>query len=78
MNIYADIVYSHSGYDVISYFQSAFIKVRKTAKIAPSDADGFGLNFSGAALYLPHQLVGIFEIVSIHYFQSFSTQVAGV
>ena len=45
-----------AGYDVTSYFQSAFIEVRKTAENAASD--GFGSNFSGAAFCLPHQLVG--------------------
>ena len=44
-------------YDVTSYFQSTFIKVRKTAENATSD--GFGSYFSGAAFCLPYQLVGI-------------------
>ena len=42
----------HIGYDVTSYFRSAFIEVRETA-------DGFGSHFSDVAFCLPHQLVGI-------------------
>ena len=50
MDTHADLVYSHTGYDVISYIQSAFIKVRKTAKYA---FNGFGLNFCGAVFCMP-------------------------
>ena len=39
-----------AGYDVTSYFQSAFTEVRKTAENAASD--GFGSNLSGAAFCL--------------------------
>ena len=56
-DILADLVYSNTGYDVTSYFRSAFTEFRKTADNAASD--GFGLNFSGAAFCLPHHLVGI-------------------
>ena len=56
-NMCADLVYGHTGYDVTSYFLSAFTEVRKTAEIAASD--GFGSHFSGGAFCLPHQLVGI-------------------
>ena len=31
MDIHGDLVYSQTGYDVISYFISAFLYVRKTA-----------------------------------------------
>ena len=51
--IHADIVYSHTGYDVTSYFHQSS---QKTA--ANAACDGFGSNFSGAAFCLPHQLVG--------------------
>ena len=50
-------VYNHTGYDITSYFRSAFIEVGKPAENAASD--DFGSNFSGAAFCLPHQLVGI-------------------
>ena len=35
-NIHANLAYGHTGYekDVISYFRSAFIEVRKTAENA--------------------------------------------
>ena len=49
--------YGHTGYEVTSYFRSAFTEVRKTAENTASD--GFGSNFSAAALCLPHQLVAI-------------------
>ena len=55
-DIRADIVYSHTGYDVTRNFRSAFIEVRKTAQNAAFD--GFGSKFSGAAFCLLHQLVG--------------------
>ena len=58
------VVYSHTGYDVISYFRSAFTEVQKTAENA--DSDGFGSNFSGAALCLPHRLVGILFVNIIY------------
>ena len=57
MDIHTDPVYSRTGYSVTSYFWSAFVEVRKTAVNAASD--GFGSNFSGAAFFLRHQLVGI-------------------
>ena len=57
MDIRADLVYGHTGYDFISHFRSTFSEILKTAKNAASD--GFGSNFSGAAFYLPSQLVGI-------------------
>ena len=57
MNIRADIVFSHTDYDVTSYFRSAYIEVRKTSENAASD--DFWSNFSGAAFCLSHQLVGI-------------------
>ena len=37
MDTQADLIYSHTGYDVISYFQSAFIEVENTAENAASD-----------------------------------------
>ena len=52
--------YEHTGYDVTSYFQSAFIAVRKTTENAVSD--GVRSNFRGAAFCLPHQLEGILLI----------------
>ena len=42
-DIQADLVYSHNGYDVTSYFRSAFIEVRKTVENAASD--GFWVEF---------------------------------
>ena len=57
MDIHADRIYGHIGYDVTSYFRSAFVKVRKTAENAASD--GFWSIFSGTAYGLPHQLVGL-------------------
>ena len=56
--IRANPFYSHAGYDVTSYFQFAFIEVRKTAKNAVSDA--LGSNLGGATFCLTHQLVGFF------------------
>ena len=55
-------------HDITRYFRSAFIEVRKTADNTASD--GFESNLSGAAFYLPRQLVGIFQIVPVPYFQS--------
>ena len=55
-HIHADIVYSHTGQGVTSYFRLAFIDVLKTAENAASD--GFGSNFSDVAFCLPHQSVG--------------------
>ena len=47
-DIHADLVYSRTGYHVISYFRSAFFEVlKKAAENAASG--GFGSNFSGAA-----------------------------
>ena len=54
---HADIVYSYAGYDITSYFRSAFIEVRKTAENSASHV--FRSNFSGMAFYLPHQLVSV-------------------
>ena len=47
-DIHADMVLSHTEYDVTSYFRSTVIEIRKKAENAASD--GFGSNFSGAAL----------------------------
>ena len=64
--IHVDIVYSNTGYDVTSYFGSAVIEVRETAENAASY--GFGTNFSGAAFYLPHPLVGfLFRYATAHF-----------
>ena len=57
MDIQDDLVFSHTGYDVTSYFRLAFMEVRKTTENATFD--GFGSNISGAAFCVPHQLVGI-------------------
>ena len=46
MGIQTDIVYSHTGYDVTSCFQSVFIQVRKTAENATTD--GFVCDKSNA------------------------------
>ena len=56
MDIQAEIVYSQTGYCVISYFRLTFTEVRKTTGIAASD--GWWPNFSSAASCLLHQLVG--------------------
>ena len=61
MDIRADLVYGFTGYDVTSYFRSAFTEVQKAAENAASD--GIGSNFSDAAFCLPHQLVGILLFV---------------
>ena len=61
--IHADLIYSHAGYDVTSYFRSAFIEVRKTVENAASD--GFGSNVSGAAFCLPHQLVRFLLLLTV-------------
>ena len=55
--IHADLLFSHTEYDVHSYFLSAFIEIRKNGQNAVSD--GFILTFSDLAFCLPHQLVGI-------------------
>ena len=55
-----DLIYSHTGYDDISYFWSAFIEVENMAENAVSD--GFVSNFSGAAFFLPNQPVGFLLI----------------
>ena len=53
----ADLVYRNTGYEVINPSSRYFSKFeKKTVESAASF--GFGLNFSGAALCLPHQLVG--------------------
>ena len=60
MGIHADLIHSHTGYDVISYFSLAFFDVRKNDhKCCLRE---FGANFSGAAFHLTHQLVGFFVI----------------
>ena len=67
-DIHADLVCSHTGYDVISYFRSKF---EKTAENAASD--GFESNCSGVAFCLPHQLVGVlFFLWSANDFQVLS------
>ena len=48
--------YSHAGYDVKSYFLSAFIEVRKPVQNAATD--GFGSNFSGAPFCLAQPIGG--------------------
>ena len=62
-DIHADILNSHTGYEVISYFRSAFVEVRKKAENATSD--GFRPNFSVTAFCLPHRLVGFLLFISI-------------
>ena len=37
IDIHADIVFSHAGFDITSCFRSAFVEVRKTAENAASD-----------------------------------------
>ena len=64
MDTQADSFYSCTGYDVASYFQSAFIDVRKTAENAASD--DFASNFSGAAFCQPYQMEGILFIATRH------------
>ena len=56
-DIRPDLVHGHTGYDVTSYFRSAFIEVRKAVENAASD--GFGSSFSGVAFWLPYQMVSI-------------------
>ena len=50
MGIQANLAFTYTGYDAISYFRSAFIDVRKTEENFASD--GFGSNFIGAAFCL--------------------------
>ena len=45
--------YSLTGFDVVRYFLSTFIEVRKRPKMPPPSS------FSGAAFSLPHKLVGL-------------------
>ena len=59
-DLHADLVYSRTGYDVTSYFRSAFIEVEKTTENAA--VDGVESNFSGAAFCLPRPLVHFFFI----------------
>ena len=56
-DIHAFLVYRHTGYDVTSYFRSAFIEVRKTAD--NPTFDGFGWNFNGATLCLAKPVGGL-------------------
>ena len=56
MDIHADLVYTQTGYDVISYFQSAFLEAKKTAENATSN--GFVLILFALRFCLSHQLVG--------------------
>ena len=60
--IHTVMSYSHTGYDVTSYFRTAFTEVRKTAENAASDS--FRSQFSGVAFCLPHQLMDILFTVS--------------
>ena len=53
--IHVNLVYAHPGYDVTSFFRSAFIEVRK--KRRKCTFDGFESNFGGAAFY-PAQPIG--------------------
>ena len=62
MDISADLIDSHTGYDVTSYFRSAFIGVENTA------SDGFVSNFNGAGFCLSHQLVGFLFIFANVFF----------
>ena len=56
MGVYADPLYNRTGYDIISYFRSAFIEVQKGRNATP---DGFESNFCGAAFFAwPNQLLG--------------------
>ena len=50
MTIHANPLYSHTGYDVVSYFWPAYIDVRITTDNAASD--GIASNFCGAAFCL--------------------------
>ena len=40
MDIRADVVYGHTGYEITSYFRSAFIKLEKQPKMPPPTALG--------------------------------------
>ena len=64
MDIHVDLVYSQTGYDVISYFRLALLEVRKTA--ANAATNGFWSNFSGAAFCLSHQLMDLLLIFVLH------------
>ena len=61
MDIQADIVFSHTGYDFTSYFRSTFIEVRKSARNAASDGRS---NLSGAALCLAQPLGGLLVLTA--------------
>ena len=49
MDIRVDLVYGRTGYDVTSYFRSAFTEVRKTAENVASDI--FGSNFLWCSVF---------------------------
>ena len=57
MGVHAYLVYSHYGYDVISYFRWIFIKDENTAENAASH-DDFVSNLSDTPFCIPYQLVG--------------------
>ena len=57
MDIHADLVDSHTGYAITSYFRLAFIEVRKMAENAASDI--FGSSCSGAAFRLAQPIGGL-------------------
>ena len=50
-----DLVYSHTGYHIVSYFRSAFLEVRKQLKMPHPTVLG---RILVAAFCLHHQLVG--------------------
>ena len=55
-DIYADLPYSRTGYDVISYFRSAFIEIRKKGR--NFRIRRLWVELSGVAFCLPYHLVG--------------------
>ena len=65
--MHADLLYNQIGYDLASYFRSAFIKVRRTAENATTD--DFVSNFSIAPFCLAQRIGGLLVISrnSLHF-----------
>ena len=56
MDIHADLVYSHTRYEIASYFRSA-VSAHKPAQNAIFD--GFGSNLTGAVFCLAQPIGGL-------------------
>ena len=69
MGVHAHLVYSHTGYDVISNFWSAFLE-KFEENIRKCHLLWLSVWFKWLAFCLPHQLVG-FEIIDFKLPQTF-------